>query len=153
MLTRMLIRPVAETPHLPLVARWLHAEWWEAGGHALAETEAFLHRATGPGLPCALVAERNGVALGTATLDTEDLPSRPDLSPWLASVLVAPAFRRQGVATALVAEVRRRAATLGHRRLWLFTAGEAAFYAARGWSPEGAAAYRGQAVTLMSCVP
>ena len=64
----MLIRPVAHSPHLPLVAAWLHAEWWAAGGHALEETEAFLHRATGPGLPCALVAERDGVALGTATL-------------------------------------------------------------------------------------
>ncbi|MGK7861742.1 GNAT family N-acetyltransferase [Falsiroseomonas sp. E2-1-a4] len=152
-LPAMLIRPVAYSPHLPLVATWLHAEWWAAGGHALAEAEAFLRRATGPGLPCALVAERDGVALGTATLDTEDLPSRPDLSPWLASVLVAPAYRRQGVATALVAEVRRRAAALAYPRLWLFTGGQAAFYASLGWSPEGAEQYRGQPVTLMSCVP
>ncbi|MDO9498568.1 GNAT family N-acetyltransferase [Falsiroseomonas sp.] len=149
----MLIRPVAHSPHLPLVAAWLHAEWWAAGGHALAETAAFLHRATGPGLPCALVAERDGVALGTATLDAEDLPSRPDLSPWLASVLVAPEFRRQGVATALVAEVRRRAAALAYPRLWLFTGGQAAFYASLGWAPEGEDRYRGQPVTLMSCVP
>ncbi len=149
----MLIRPAAQSPHLTTVAAWLHAEWWQAGGHALAEAEAFLRRATGPGLPCALVAERDGVPIGTATLDAEDLPSRPDLSPWLASVLVAPAYRRQGVATALVAEVRRRAAAQGHQRLWLFTGGQAAFYAARGWSPEGAETYRGQPVTLMSCVP
>lgn len=149
----MLIRPVAQSPHLPRIAAWLHAEWWAAGGHALAETEAFLRAATGPAAPCALVAEQGGVPMGTATLDVEDLPSRPDLSPWLASVLVAPAFRRQGVATALVAEVRRRAAALGHQRLWLFTGGQASFYAARGWSPEGAETYRGQPVTLMSCVP
>jgi predicted N-acetyltransferase YhbS len=149
----MLIRPAAESPHLSEVATWLHAEWWAVDGHALAETEAFLRRATGPAAPCVLIAERDGRPLGTATLDLEDLPSRPELSPWLASVLVAPAYRRQGVATALVAEVRRRAAALGHARLWLFTSDQAPFYAARGWVPEGEETWRDRPVRLMSCRP
>ncbi len=145
----LLIRPVAETPHVPLVAAWLHAQWWQAGGYSLAATEAFLRQATGPAAPCALVAERDGEPLGTATFDTDDLPSRPDLTPWLASVLVTPAARRQGIATALVAAVERLAIAQGVRRLWLFTPDQAPFYAARGWVRAGVEEYRGSPVVLM----
>lgn len=147
----MLIRPACQSPHLPEIAGWLHAQWWGDSGYSRAATEAWLRAATGPAAPCTLIAERDGVPLGTATLDVDDLPSRPDLTPWLASVLVAPAHRRQGVATALVAEVRRRAAALGHARLWLFTEDRQAFYAARGWVPEGPETWRGRPVALMSC--
>ncbi|MGK7868617.1 GNAT family N-acetyltransferase [Falsiroseomonas sp. E2-1-a20] len=144
----MLIRPAALSPHLPEVAAWLHAEWWQ--GEPVAATEAYLRAATGPAAPCALIAEDGGRPLGTATLDLEDLPSRRDLSPWLASVLVAPAHRRQGVATALVQDVLRRARQQGHRRIWLFTPDQAPFYAARGWAAAGTETYRARAVTLMS---
>jgi predicted N-acetyltransferase YhbS len=147
----MLIRPACQSPHLAEVAAWLHAEWWQ--GETVQATESYLRAATGPAAPCVLVAERDGRPLGTATLEVEDLPSRPDLSPWLASVLVTPAARRQGVATALVREVLRRAALLGHRRIWLFTPDQAAFYAARGWTPAGAEVWKGRPVTLMSCEP
>jgi predicted N-acetyltransferase YhbS len=145
----VLIRPIAETPHVPVVAAWLHALWWQSGGYTLDETEAFLRKASGPAAPCVLVAERDGEALGTATFDTEDLPSRPDLSPWLASVLVKPEARRQGVATALVSAVERLALAQGVRHLWLFTPDQAAFYAARGWVRAGAEEYRGSPVVLM----
>ncbi|NGM19384.1 GNAT family N-acetyltransferase [Roseomonas stagni] len=145
----LLIRPVAETPHLPTIAAWLHAQWWAAGGYSLEATEAFLRRATGPAAPCALVAEQDGIPLGTATFDTDDLPSRPDLAPWLASVLVTPEARRQGVATALVRAVEGLAAAQGVRRLWLFTPDQAPFYAARGWVRSGEEQYRGSPVVLM----
>lgn len=145
----LLIRPVAETPHVPTIAAWLHAQWWASGGYSLAQTESFLRQATGPAAPCALVAERDGLPLGTATFDTDDLPARPDLSPWLASVLVAPEARRQGIATALVAAVEELAIAQGVRRLWLFTPDQAPFYAARGWVRSGAEEYRGSPVVLM----
>ena len=145
----LLVRPVAATPHLPVIAAWLHAQWWEAGGYTLEATEAFLRDAKGPAAPCVLVAERDGEALGTATFDTDDLPNRPDLSPWLASVLVKPEARRQGIATALVAAVERLALAQGVRRLWLFTPDQASFYAARGWVRAGVEEYRGSPVVLM----
>jgi predicted N-acetyltransferase YhbS len=145
----LLIRPVAETDHAPAVAAWLHAQWWAAGGYTREATEAFLRQATGPAAPCVLVAERDGAALGTASFDTEDLPSRPDLSPWLASVLVKPEARRQGVATALVSAVERLAVARGVRRLWLFTPDQAPSYVARGWLRAGVEEYRGSPVVLM----
>jgi GNAT superfamily N-acetyltransferase len=148
-MTPPLIRPLAESQHVAEVAGWLHAQWWANEGWTLAETAAWLAAATGPAAPLTLVAEAAGRPLGTATLDTEDLPSRPDLSPWLASVLVRPEARRRGIATALVAAVEHRAKHLGHRELWLYTTDQAGFYAARGWLAAGEAQNRGVRVALM----
>ena len=146
----LLIRTVAATPHLARVAAWLHAAWWAEDGWGPDAVERFLRAATGPDAPIAFVAERDGEALGTATLDRDDLPARPDLAPWLASVWVAPAARRQGVAGALVAHVEATAARLGHRRIHLFTPDKAAFYAARGWQVIGTEPWRDTQVTLMA---
>lgn len=144
------IRPLAETSHASLVARWLHAAWWADDGWSLPETEAFLRRATGPAAPCAFVAESDGAPIGTAMLDTDDLGARPDLGPWLASVWVEPAWRGRGVATALVSQVETAARALGYSRLWLFTPDAAGFYAARGWQLAGSDAWLGRPVVLMS---
>lgn len=133
----MLIRALGNTPHVATVAGWLHAQWWEAEGWTLAATTDWLAAALGPEAPLALVAERDGEALGTATLDTDDLASRPDLTPWLASVLVAPSARNQGVASALVRAVEDQARALGHHELWLYSSEKADFYAARGWQLVG----------------
>ncbi len=146
----MRILPIAFTPHVATVAAWLHAEWWAEDGWKLEDTIRFLREAEGPAAPCCFVAEEEGCPLGTATFDTEDLPSRRDLSPWLASVLVAPAHRRRGVASALVAHVEQAARRQGHRRLWLFTGDCAPFYAARGWAKAGMEEWRGRPVTLMA---
>jgi GNAT superfamily N-acetyltransferase len=147
------IRPLAETPHLTEIARWLHAEWWRAEGWTLEATAAFLRAATGPAAPACFVAEADGVPggvpVGTATLDTDDLPSRRDLTPWLASVLVAPGWRGRGVGDALVRHVEAAAASLGHQRLWLITPDSEAFYAARGWARAGIETWQGRQVPLM----
>ncbi len=145
----MRIRSLAETPHAAEVASWLHRQWWEGDGWTLPATEAWLRAATGPAAPCTFVAESEGSPIGTATLDTDDLPHRMDLSPWLASVLVAPEWRGRGVGGALVEHVARQARALGHPRIWLFTPDAAAFYAARGWAPAGEERWRGQPVALM----
>src|SRR5688572_13759565 len=49
----------------------------------------------------------DNVPVGTASLVNSDLPSRPDLTPWLAGVLVLPAFRGQGYSAALSVVLRR----------------------------------------------
>jgi predicted N-acetyltransferase YhbS len=145
----MLIRPLAETPHVAEVAAWLHAQWWAEDGWTLPATEAWLRAATGPAAPCTFVAEIEGRPAGTATLDTDDLPHRLDLTPWLASVLVRPEFRGRGVGGALVDHVVAAARALGHRRIWLFTPDAAPFYAARGWAPAGEETWRARPVALM----
>lgn len=145
----VILRPIAATPHLAEVARWLHAEWWAAEGWSLRATEAFLRAAAGPAAPVAFVAEADGRPLGTATLDTDDLAGRPDLAPWLASVLVAPACRRRGIGTRLVAQVEAAAAAHGAPRLYLHTPDREGFYAARGWRRLGEERWLGRPTMLM----
>lgn len=145
----MRILPLAETPHAERVAHWLHVEWWADGGWSREATEAWLRAATGPAAPVCYVAEIDGAAVGTATLDTDDLETRMDLTPWLANLLVPPAWRGRGIAGALVRHVEDAAATLGHRRLWLFTPSAEEFYAARGWHDAGTENWRGKPVRLM----
>jgi predicted N-acetyltransferase YhbS len=109
-----------------------------------------LRAATGPAPPLTLVAERDGVPLGTASLTMEDLPERAELFPWLAGVWVQPECRGQGIARALVGRVEAAAAALGWARLHLYTGGAAGLYARLGWVATETLARPGGTVTLMA---
>ncbi len=58
--------------------------------------------------------------VGTASLVANDLPSRPDLTPWLASVLERLQFRGRGYSAPLMKHVARVAAESAVV-LWLYT--------------------------------
>ena len=58
--------------------------------------------------------------LARLSLVNTDLPSRPDLTPWLAGVLVLPSFRGKGYSRPLVRRVEE-AAILSTTILWLYT--------------------------------
>jgi GNAT superfamily N-acetyltransferase len=79
------------------------------------------------------VAVENRRALGTASLDFEDLPPRDDLTPWLASVYVLPEVRSRGLGARLVSAVEEEARANGFKRIYLHTSDRAEFYAKRGW--------------------
>jgi GNAT superfamily N-acetyltransferase len=83
------------------------------------------------------VAVENGRALGTASLDFEDLPPRSDLTPWLASVYVLPEFRARGLGALLIEAVAKEAQARGFEQIYLHTSDRAEFYAKRGWSVLG----------------
>ena len=90
-----------------------------------------------------------GEPVGTACLTQDDLDTRPDLSPWLASVFVEPAYRGRGHATALVHAVEQAAVAGGHTRLWLFTWDTMPLYLRLGWTIAGRETHHGSEVTLM----
>jgi len=76
---------------------------------------------------------------GTASLAREDLLSRPDLTPWLAGVVVQPEFRRRGHASRLVRHVEGFARAAEVERMWLYTTHAEGFYLRLGWIPAGPA--------------
>lgn len=71
--------------------------------------------------------------LGTFALEVEDLSTRPDLSPWLGSVVVAAPHRGKGVGAFIVREAERMAKNLGYSKLYLYTPDQEAWYAKQGW--------------------
>jgi N-acetylglutamate synthase-like GNAT family acetyltransferase len=87
--------------------------------------------------------------VGLASLVVCDMGTRPDLSPWLAAVYVLPAFRRRGIATALVTHVLVQAWWFGVRQLYLWTDSAASLYSRVGWRPLAEEPYKGKTVLVM----
>lgn len=101
-------------------------------------------------LPIAWVAHQRGEVYGTAALRMHDLEGRTDLSPWLGGVFVLPAFRRNGIGSALCMTVERHAANEGVRKLFLFTLDKEALYVRMGWDKIGGSNWRGFSGVIMA---
>lgn len=100
-------------------------------------------------IPLTLIAFLDGQPAGTASIYVHDLDARPDLSPWLAAVYVAPSFRKQGIGSKLVKAVESVAQKLQIGRLYLFTPDQEHFYTNLGWSVLERLEYRNQTVVVM----
>ncbi len=137
--------------HLPAAVSLVWNEWSYLTDETLAEAEAAWHtHLAAPRLPTHLVAIDGGACVGTATLAPFDLPIRPNLTPWLAAVIVTPDYRGNGVGGLLVTEVERLARErCGFESIYLFTTDAADFYRQRGWRLREHGTYREQAITIM----
>jgi GNAT superfamily N-acetyltransferase len=137
--------------YIDTLAPWLHAQWgWFTPGSTLETRRAGLDKQLNrEELPIALVAHQQGKPLGTACLRVNDMDTRPDLTPWLASVYVAAEARTRGIGTLLIEAVEREAQRLGFERLHLITFDAADYYARRGWTELERTLYRDEPVVVM----
>jgi GNAT superfamily N-acetyltransferase len=131
------IVPLSDHPEMAL----LIAEWFlDAFRHDLSpshdELTAQLLAQKAPSEDTFILLA-DDVPVGTASLVTKDLPSRPDLTPWLASVLVRPQFRGKGYSTPLVRHVEAAATAQAVKVLWLYTWSAEPLYARLGWERVG----------------
>ena len=101
------------------------------------------------GIPLTLIAFWDGQPAGTASIYVHDLDTRPDLSPWLAAVYVAPPYRKQGIGSELVKAVESAALRLKINRLYLFTPDQDHFYTRLGWSVLERVEYWNKTVVVM----
>lgn len=100
-------------------------------------------------IPLTLIAFLDGQPAGTASIFVHDMDTRPDLSPWLAAVYVAPSYRKQGIGSKLVKAVESEAQKLDIHRLYLFTPDRERFYTRLGWSVLERVEYWNQTVVIM----
>ena len=78
------------------------------------------------------------------------METRNHLTPWLASVVVRPASRGQGIGSVLVRDVMQMAAVQGWESIYLVTPDAEQFYARLGWSIfEEDVKFHGLCCTLM----
>jgi predicted N-acetyltransferase YhbS len=143
---------LANHPHyIPLLATWHHAMWGVLDPTATLQGRiARLTSHVGcPAIPTTLIAFDGATLLGSASVVENDLRSYPHLSPFLASVYVAEAYRRRGVASALVRRVMAEAQGMGLAKIYLITPDQQALYGRLGWQRLEEVHYRGETVTLM----
>jgi ribosomal protein S18 acetylase RimI-like enzyme len=111
--------------------------------YSQADSEAFWSKKVLPGVQggvrLLLVARQAERIVGSVQLDYDTPPNQPHRAE-VRKLLVRPAFRRQGIALALMAELERNARALGRTLLTLDTrTGDSAepLYAALGFSTVG----------------
>lgn len=135
--------------HTPTVAKWIYDTFsHEFEDVKLEDWTAQLEPAQNPD-KVTFVAVEDGQAVGTASLDNEDLPPRADLSPWLASVYVLPELRARGLGAKLVEAVENEARTRGFEKIYLHTTDRTEFYKKRGWQVLDTVHYWKQDHTVM----
>lgn len=162
---------------VPTVAQWLYEEWdyLYPGGTLDTRTKQVYERAQPDGIPTVFIALDDETPVGTACLleydsavdraieaaHTADAArGRADLTwlerrfiptPWLASVYVAPRYRRRGIATQLVRHTMQAAQRMGLAMLYLYTDtdGAEALYRSLGWQVLERLVYTDMHTTLM----
>ena len=100
-------------------------------------------------LPLMFVATHDHGLVGSAALVREDMRTRKDLSPWLASVFVKPEFRHHGTASRLARYIEGEATRRGISKLFLFTEHARDLYLKLGWFDLEQCEYEGVNVTVM----
>lgn len=126
----------AHSPELKVTARWRHEAFLKEDGLTIADSEAQLIKlVTKPeGPETALIARIGGELAGICLLVLHEIEPAHDLSPWLASLYVAPQFRGKGVAKSLVAAIENHARRANVVRLHLYTVDAEDFYLKCGWT-------------------
>jgi len=141
--------------HIPEVACWIWKEWQQLIPHEDASSfnNAFRKRLRPSGVGTTVAAFWDGNLAGAASLLAEDLPTRPDLTPWLAEVYVPPRFRHRGVGRRLVFRIMEEAAAIPVSRLYLYTPDRETFYTHLGWTLLERVPYAGRSQSVMQVTP
>ncbi len=123
------------SPELTAAAQWRYDAFLKDDGYSLADSAAQLEKlVTAPeGCETALIACCQGEAVGVCLLVLHELPPAHDLSPWLASLYVAPEQRGRGIARALIAAIENHASSCGVMQLYLYTGEAEELYLKCGW--------------------
>jgi len=145
------IEPLRDATDAALVGRWIYDEWARFEGDAVwRENRADLEHSLDPAvaIPKFFIGRVDGAHVGCASIVPHDLPTRTDLGPWLANILVLPQWRRRGygrrLARAAMDHACRHVPTL-----YLYTFDQVELYQHLGWTSLEQGSYTGRAITLM----
>ena len=107
---------------------------WVPDASVERSRQRFMEHASKDKLPLTLVALRNNNPIGMVSLREKD-GIRPDLSPWLASLVVSPKYRKFGVGKQLINAIKIEAVSKNYKKLYLFAFDRTIpeWYAHLGW--------------------
>ena len=128
-------------------AEWSHFHPEESLDERIVRLQNSCGRRAIPSVVVALTDAKE--VLGSASLVTNDMETRLDLTPWLAGVFVKQEHRRQGIGSALVDRIEGDARSLGVPKLFLYTPSAASLYERLGWMEVEHCDYKGTDVVIM----
>ena len=149
------IASICEHPQfVPTLASWHFEQWGKL--YPGATIQRYLDRLSDhtkqDAIPSTFVAHSAGQVVGSASLVHHDLANRDDLkhlTPWLASVFVAPEYRGQGIGSTLVRHVTGQVLMLDIETYYLFTYDQQQLYASLGWERLDESENQGLPITIM----
>lgn len=101
-------------------------------------------------LPITLVAFEEDQTVGMCSLRVND-GIRPDLMPWLGSLVVDPKYQKRGIGKILMEMTKIKAKELGFNKLHLFALDPTLpdYYSRHGWVKAGLDEFKTHPVTVM----
>lgn len=138
--------------HLLTLAEWHHQQWSHLNPGNTLQTRIDKMRSyylSEVPVPRMFAWVEEDQVIGSAAIVECDMDSKPELTPWLASVFVKPDSREMGIGAALIENVMAYARELGFTELFLFTPDREEFYQNIGWQSIATETYHGERVTVM----
>jgi GNAT superfamily N-acetyltransferase len=138
---------------IPIVAGWYFEEWGhKVPGNSIPQTiERISGKLNRDKVPLHILAVEDEKVLGVAQFKMHEMDIYPDKEFWLGSLFVSPAFRRQGVGSALANKIALTAKDLGVKDLYLQTEVlDGGFYRHIGWNLIENIVYKDVLVAVMA---
>lgn len=140
--------------HIPRLAKLQFEEisqYWVPNATTERLEQRFMEHANQEKLPITLVAIKNGEPIGMASLRIND-GIRPDLTPWLGSLVVDKRYRGDKVGQKLINAAKQEAKLRSYKELYLFAFDKTipTWYERLGWEKIGHEELFNHPVTVMS---
>lgn len=112
--------------------------------------QRFVEHLNDNSIPLTFVALFNDKPVGMCSLREND-GIRPELMPWLGSLVVDPEYQKQGIGEKLINATKQKAKQLGFEQLFLFAFDPTIpeYYQKLGWQKTGLDQFKQNPVTVM----
>lgn len=128
------IQPLEER-YIDALAAWHHRQWQHLDSSVNENTRraGLYEHCHSTALPMTFVALENNQLIGNICLVAEEVPDRPQYSPWISRVYVSPEHRGKAIGKHLIDHAKEVLRQQGYSELYLLTEDKSAYYAQLGW--------------------
>lgn len=116
----------------------------------IEEIESLYYEELNRDIPLTYIALYGEISVGSCTLQLND-DVRPDLGPWIESLVVDPKYQKHGIGKMLLDVTIEKAKELGFEKLYLFAFDPTIpeYYQRLGWKTIGMDEFKSHPVTVM----